>query len=40
MKTPLSLSMEYGSGGLLVDDAVSSVKHHSTAKRWVHESMV
>lgn len=40
MKTPLSLSMEYGWGKLLVEDAVSRVKHQSTTKRWGRESMV
>jgi len=37
MKTPSGFSMEYGWGGLLVDDAVWQVKHHSTTKLWGHE---
>lgn len=39
MKTPSGFSMEYGWGGLLVDDAVWRVKHHSTTKLWGHEDM-
>ena len=39
MKTPSGFSMEYGWGGLLVDDAVWRVKHYSTTKLWGHESV-
>lgn len=39
MKTPSGFSMEYGWGGLLVDDAVWRVRHHSTTKLWGHEPM-
>ncbi len=39
MTTPSGFSMEYGWGGLLVDDAVWRVKHHSTTKLWGHEYM-
>jgi 2,3-dihydroxybiphenyl 1,2-dioxygenase len=39
MKTPSGFSMEYGWGGLLVDDAVWRVKHHTTTKLWGHEFM-
>jgi 3,4-dihydroxy-9,10-secoandrosta-1,3,5(10)-triene-9,17-dione 4,5-dioxygenase len=37
MKTPSGFSIEYGWGGVLVDDAVWRVKHHSTTKLWGHE---
>jgi 2,3-dihydroxybiphenyl 1,2-dioxygenase len=40
MKTPSGFELEYGWGGLLVDDAVWRVKHHSTTKLWGHEAMV
>jgi len=40
MKAPSGFSMEYGWGGLLVDDAVGRVTHHSTTKLWGHENMV
>lgn len=40
MKTPSGFAMEYGWGGLLVDDALWRVTHHSTTKLWGHESMV
>jgi 3,4-dihydroxy-9,10-secoandrosta-1,3,5(10)-triene-9,17-dione 4,5-dioxygenase len=39
MKTPSGFSLEYGWGGLLVDDAVWRVKHHSTTKLWGHDYM-
>jgi 2,3-dihydroxybiphenyl 1,2-dioxygenase len=39
MKTPSGFSMEYGWGGVLVDDAVWRVKHYSTTKLWGHEPM-
>jgi 2,3-dihydroxybiphenyl 1,2-dioxygenase len=39
MRTPSGFSMEYGWGGLLVDDAVWQVKHYSTTKLWGHESV-
>lgn len=39
LKTPSGLSMEYGWGGLLVDDAVWRVTHHSTTKLWGHERL-
>ena len=39
MKTPSGFSMEYGWGGLLVDDAVWRVQHYSTTKLWGHEFM-
>ena len=32
--------MEYGWGGLLVDDGVWRVKHHTTTRLWGHESML
>ena len=38
MKTPSGFSMEYGWGGVLVDDAVWRVKHYSTTKLWGHQS--
>ena len=37
LKTPSGFSVEYGWGGLLVDDAAWRVKHHSTTKLWGHE---
>lgn len=37
VKTPSGFSLEYGWGGLLVDDAVWRVKHHSTTKLWGHD---
>jgi 2,3-dihydroxybiphenyl 1,2-dioxygenase len=40
VKTPSGFSMEYGWGGLLVDDAVWRVTHYSTTKLWGHESMI
>jgi hypothetical protein len=40
MKTPSGFSMEYGWGGLLVDDAVWHVKHHSTTKLWGHDGLI
>ena len=39
MKTPSGFSLEYGWGGLLVDDALWRVKHHSTTKLWGHDYM-
>jgi len=39
MKTPSGFSMEYGWGGLLVDDAVWRVRNYSTTKLWGHESI-
>lgn len=39
MKTPSGFAIEYGWGGLLVDDSVWRVKHYSTPKLWGHESM-
>jgi 2,3-dihydroxybiphenyl 1,2-dioxygenase len=39
MKTPSGFSMEYGWGGILVDDAVWRVKHHSATKLWGHDFM-
>lgn len=39
MKTPSGFSMEYGWGGVLVDDAVWRVKHHSATKLWGHDFM-
>jgi 2,3-dihydroxybiphenyl 1,2-dioxygenase len=39
METPSGFSMEYGWGGLLVDDAVWQVKHYSTTKLWGHDSV-
>ncbi len=39
MKTPSGFSMEYGWGGLLVDDAVWGIKHYATTKLWGHESV-
>lgn len=39
MKTPSGFSMEYGWGGLLIDDTVWRVKHYSTTKLWGHESV-
>ena len=39
MKTPSGFSLEYGWGGLLVDDAVWQVKHHATTKLWGHDFM-
>jgi len=39
MKTPSGFSMEYGWGGLLVDDARWRIKHHSTTKLWGHDYM-
>lgn len=40
MKTPSGFAMEYGWGGVLVDDAVWQVQHYSTPKIWGHESLV
>ncbi len=37
MKTPSGFSMEYGWGGILVDDAVWRVKHHSATRLWGHD---
>ncbi len=37
MKTPSGFSMEYRWGGVLVDDAVWRVTHHSTTQLWGHE---
>jgi 2,3-dihydroxybiphenyl 1,2-dioxygenase len=39
VKTPSGFSLEYGWGGLLVDDAHWRVKHHSTTKLWGHDYM-
>jgi len=39
LKTPSGFSLEYGWGGVLVDDAVWRVKHYSTTKLWGHESV-
>jgi 2,3-dihydroxybiphenyl 1,2-dioxygenase len=38
MKTPSGFAMEYGWGGLLVDDATWRVKHYATTKLWGHDS--
>jgi len=38
MKTPSGFSMEYGWGGVRVDDAVWQVGHYDTTKLWGHES--
>lgn len=40
MKTPSGFALEYGWGGVLVDNAVWHVTHHSTTKLWGHEPMV
>jgi hypothetical protein len=40
MKTPSGFALEYGWGGVLVDDAVWRVTHHSTTKLWGHEPTV
>ncbi len=37
LQTPSGFSLEYGWGGLLVDDAAWRVKHYSTTKLWGHE---
>lgn len=39
MKTPSGFSMEYGWGGVQVDDAVWQVGHYDTTKLWGHESV-
>jgi 2,3-dihydroxybiphenyl 1,2-dioxygenase len=39
VKTPSGFSMEYGWGGLLVDDTRWRIKHHSTTKLWGHDYM-
>lgn len=37
VRTPSGFSMEYGWGGLLIDEARWSVKRHTTTKLWGHE---
>jgi 2,3-dihydroxybiphenyl 1,2-dioxygenase len=39
MKTPSGFSMEYGWGGVLVDDATWRVKHYATTRLWGHDSV-